>query len=178
MLDLLQSGGEHVYPAKVIHNTDDVLWVSTETNTIVWTGAELGYVIQVWYDDDFLQMYQYGDKALLAATQGLDPMTWRGPMMACCASRSTKGVMTGDVKMLDMDSRAYSHLTSFMVSHYNTTNMHAFNRGPKVQCVEMAGGQGGEITEAHRLVHMPRTYSMFQGQSALSEVSKVCLPLS
>ena len=77
-----------------------------------------------------------------------------------------------------MDLRPYSHLTSFMIGQYNTTMQHVFNRGPKMQCVEMAGGYGGNwSTEAHRLVHVPRTHPMFQGQSVLCAVSKVCSPV-
>jgi hypothetical protein len=181
--DLRDGNGEHVYPSNVIDTPEYVTWTAIKGEANVWTGAPLGYTIHVWHDDEFMEKYQHDGvdgKALRAATQGKDAATWRGPVMACCGSRpqTIQEILAGDpieeVKMLDMDLRAYSHLTSIMIDYYNTTEQNAFRKGPKVQCVEMACGQGYNSTEVHKLVHMPRTHPMFQGQSVLSAVSKIC----
>jgi hypothetical protein len=182
--DLRDGNGEHIHPSRVVETPEYVTWGSVKGVTNVWTGAPLGYNIQVWHDDDFMEKYQHDGvdgKALRAATQGMDAATWRGPVMACCGSviQTLADLQAGhppeDTLMLDMDLRAYSHLTGIMIDCYNETLLHAFHRVPgKVQCVEMACGQGNNSTEVHKLVQVPRTHPMFQGKSQLSEVSKVC----
>lgn len=104
-------------------------------------------------------------------------------MMVCCESLpdaqfENEENCRENVKVLDMDTLAFSHLASFLIDHDNTTPGHLFCKGPKVQCVEIACDQGNNSTEVHRLIHQPRTHPIFQGESALSAVSTVCFPFS
>ena len=88
--DLAEGGGEHVYPARVIDAPDDVLWAPDEASTNVLTGAELGYCIQVWYDDDFLQKYQR-DKpgcACCYSGPGSCDMAWADDGVLCESSKA------------------------------------------------------------------------------------------
>ena len=178
-------GSGRVSPAETFgYHSNKIVWTPRETRKNIWTGKDLGYVIQVWFDDSWCINFKDDNQAMLATTRGVDPAWWSGPIVATCESLAGGRIEWCDRAsrsshaMLDMDLLAYSHLAGFLIDYSNETPGHSFCKGPKIQCVEMAGGQGGESTEVHRLVHMPRTHPMFQGQSALSEVSKVCLPLS
>jgi len=48
----------------------DLFWRRAEISKNVWTGKDLGYVVQVWYDDNFILNFDNDDPgpALLAAT--------------------------------------------------------------------------------------------------------------
>jgi hypothetical protein len=77
-------------------------------------------------------------------------------------------------QLLDMDMRAYSHATGLMVGYGNFTFGQRFSTGPKAQGIEMAcGRQGHKSTEAHKVVHLPRTHPLFRGEGLLSEISMV-----
>jgi cobyric acid synthase len=114
----------------------------------------------VFHDDGFLGKYRRNDPAWFAATQGLDAVGWCGPMMVCCqslpdAQHANQENTYEGVKVLDMDTCAFSHLASFLVDYSNGDPDHFFRKGPKVQGVELSCGQGAET---HRIVRVPRTH--------------------
>lgn len=160
-----------------------LFWKQLTTSTNVWTGKKLGYVVQVWYDDNFVMNFQDVEPppALQAATQGLEKTEWRGPMVTCCHGLPKEDWDDGEddshplgtVKTSDMDMRAYSQATSMIIDHGNE-KARQFCKGPKLQCIEVACGEDGEGTGPHRVIHMPRTHPKLREPEA-SEVSKVLL---
>lgn len=54
--------------------------------TNAWNGEPLGYDIQVVFDDNFKAKYAGKNKAVAAATQGMDDVGWRGPIIAYCST--------------------------------------------------------------------------------------------
>jgi hypothetical protein len=169
--------GETMWPGNFINDPKYVSWRPIAAFRNGWTGMKLGYGMQVFHDDGFLDKYQRnGPASLFAATQGLDAAGWCGPMMVCCQSLpdvrySNHTYTSRGVKVLDMDTLAFSHLASFLVDHSNVESDHLFRKGPKVQCVELSCSREG--TEAHRVVCLPRTHPHFQKESVVSEISKV-----
>ena len=162
-----EGGNEYMDPSDLVQANGHLSWKRIETRTNGWTGQNLGYTIQVWYDEDFLTKHRHGDRALFAATQGLDTAGWCGPIVVCC--RSMPGPRPGrSVEILDMDTSAFSHLASFLVDHSNVKSDHLFRRGPKVQCVEFSCEVAGD-----RVVCLPRTHPRFHKESVVSSISKV-----
>jgi hypothetical protein len=117
------NGGETMWPPDFIKHLKGVSWRPIEAHKNGWTDRNIGCVMQVWHDDDFLSIMHL-NPSLSGATQGLDAAGWRGPMMVCCQSlpdaqfANEENVCEG-VKVLDMDTRAFSHLASFLVNHSN-----------------------------------------------------------
>jgi hypothetical protein len=64
-----------LYPGAYLNDMyrpKNLFWRQAETSKNVWTGEDLGYIVQVWYDDNFFENFYDGGRApaLLAATQG------------------------------------------------------------------------------------------------------------
>jgi hypothetical protein len=177
-------GCGRVCPADLLdYHSNNITWKALETRKNIWTGKDLGYAIQMWFDDNWCNNFSDTNYAVVATTQDQDPAKWSGPIVVTCQTLARgriefSGNSVRSNEMLDMDLLAYSHLAGFMVDFYNDSQSHSFRKGPKVQCVEMACGQGDNSTEVHSLVHVPRSHPMFQGRGVLSEISKVCFPLS
>jgi hypothetical protein len=167
-----EEGHEHIHPSDLIQASGHLTWTWIDNRTNGWTGQDLGYEIQVWHDIEFMGKYRRPDPAVFAATRGLETAGWCGPLVVCC--RSIPRAHSGErAKVLDMDTRTFSHLASFLVDYSNTDPDHIFRMGPKVQCVELSCGQAGLSAEAHKVVHLPRTHPLYPQESLVSQVSMV-----
>jgi hypothetical protein len=130
------------------------------------------------YDDNFKVHYADRNQAVVSATRGMDVVGWSGPIIAYCGTLGGEAWNEYDiVRLHDMDMRAYSHLVSFLTSHYNRIPEQKVRTGPKVSCVKVAC-QGDIETglPSHQVVSVPRTHPIFMGEGASSNVSDVSLP--
>jgi hypothetical protein len=145
-----------------------------DTDRNAWTGEPLGYAIGVLFDDNFNANYADRNKAVTAATQGMDELGWRGPLIAYRGKRRGGDFDALDiVKIHDMDMRAYSHLIAYLIDHCNETPKQRMRRGQKVQCVKVADSVERENSPIYQQVGVSPSHPMFLGQSVLSSISKV-----
>jgi hypothetical protein len=163
---------------------------NVETSKNVLKGKQLGYVVQVWYDDNFAMNFYNGDPdpALFAATQGQEVAGWCGPTVVCRGTLpkddwdddeddgDDEEKMYGTSKVLDMDMLAYSHAISLLIGCSNDTRYHAFRKGKKLQCVELACGSEVESPEPHSVMLLPRTHPKLNETPSVSAVSRVLFP--
>jgi hypothetical protein len=148
----------------------------SDTNTNAWTGQPLGYAIQVLFDDNFQTHYTERNQAVVFATQGMDAVGWRGPIIAYCGTLRGGDFDALDiVKLHDMDMRACSHLVAYLINHYNKTPEQMVRRGPKVKCVKVSDSVDRKTSEVYKEVLVPPSHPMFWGQSMLVDVSTVMI---
>jgi hypothetical protein len=164
------------------YSSKHLSWKYIEGDKNVWTRKQLGYVVRVWYDDNFLLNFEPSEpgSALFAAIQGQGTTSWGGPIVM---SRETlpKEDLDDDeedektprtAKVLDMDMLAFSHATSMLIDHNGEIDR-PLCKYKKLQCVELACGRQGESPEPHRVITLPRSHPWFSEEPELSEVSKV-----
>jgi hypothetical protein len=180
---------KHVWPATFLDFSPKYLcWKNIETSKNVWTGKPLGYVVQVWYDDEFSMNFA-GEpgEALFAVTQGQEATKWCGPIVVCRETLPKEEKWDDDVdeekgqgtgKVLDMDMLAYSHAISLLIGHANWTSRHGLIKGKKLQCIELACGRQGENPKPHTVMLLPRTHPMLEEEPEICGVSEVSFPLS
>ena len=181
-------GSMYVYPARFLdYSPKPLCWKNVETSKNVWTGRQLGYVVQVWYDDNFAMNFYNGDPdpALFAATQGQEVAGWCGPMVVCRVTLpkddwdddedegDDEEKLYGTTKVLDMDMLAYSHAISLLIGSANDTRYHAFRKGKKLQYVELACGSEVESPEPHSVILLPRTHPKLKEIPSVSAVPRV-----
>jgi hypothetical protein len=141
-------GTGRVCPADTLdYHSKDIVWRVRETRKNIWTGQDLGYAIQVWFDDNWCFNSKDTNHAVLATTRGQDPLEWNGPIVVTCQSLAAGSIEYASFslsrnsdEMLDMDLLAYSHLAGFLIDYSNDKPSHSFCKGRKVQCVEIVYG--------------------------------------
>ena len=152
----------------------DYLMRPTDTVLNAWTSKPLGYAIQVQYDDDFSARYTDRNQAVASATQGMDAVGWRGPIIAYCGTLRGGDFDALDiVKIHDMDTRAYSHLVAYLIDYYNKAPEQMVRRGPKVKCVKVADSVDRKTSKIYKEIAVPPSHPMFWGQSMVADVSEV-----
>lgn len=143
-----------------------------------WTGDPLSRTIKVVFDDNFIANYENKNQAVQAATQGMDDVGWRGPIIAFCGSLGGGDCGLDLEKVYDMDMQDYSYLVGFLIGYRNKTAQQAARIGPKVECVKVACKGDREVgLPFHQVVRVPRSHPIFVGEGAMSEVSEVNTPL-
>ena len=89
-----------------------------------WTGDNLDRTIKVVFDDNASANYESRNQAVLAATQGMDDVGWRGTVIAFCGMLGGGDHGFDFASLHDMDMEAYSHLIGFLISYRNKTPQH------------------------------------------------------
>lgn len=143
-----------------------------------WTGSPLSRTIKIMFDENSGTNYQHKNQAMQAATQGMDDMGWRGPMIAFCGSLGGGDCGLDFDKVYDMDMQDYSFVVGFLIGYRNRTAQQAARVGPKVECVKVHCKGDRELgLLSHQIVRVPRSHPIFVGEGALSEVSEVSIHL-
>ena len=138
-----------------------------------WTGDALERTIKIVFDENASANYESRNQAVLAATQGMDDMGWRGPVVACCGTLGGGDHGFDIASLHDMDMEAYSHLVGFLIGYRNKTPQRVARLGSKVNCVKVAcEGDRDNDMPAHQIVRVPRSHPVFVGEVVSCEVSE------
>ena len=165
---------EDVEMVDVVDIMEGQVYKAEYTCKNAWTGEPLSRTIKVVFDENFSANYESKNQAVQAATQGMDDVGWRGPIIAFCGSLGGGEYGLDLEKVYDMDMETYSHVVGFLIGYRNKTTEHAARIGPKVECVKVACKGDRELgAPSHQVVRVPRSHPIFVGEGALSEVSEV-----
>lgn len=134
-----------------------------------WTGERLDRTLKVVFDGNFNGNYEERNQAAFAATQSMDDMEWRGPIIAFCGTLGGGDHGLDFDSLHDMDMESYSHLVGFLIGYRNKTTQHAARVGPKVECVKIAcEGDRNNDMPSRQIVRVPRSHPVFVGQGTSS----------
>ncbi|KAK4541839.1 hypothetical protein LTR36_007371 [Oleoguttula mirabilis] len=141
--------------------------------THAMTDKPLGYVMNLYYDDEFMANYKSPNQAITSAANGKLGFLWGGPLYAECGVAGG-GLGIEIVSVTDMDMRTFSDLVAFLQWYRNESAEHKARKGPKVTAVKMTcQGEhrlyGGEICQK---VMVPASHPVFDSEAEISEISK------
>lgn len=148
-----------------------------KTNSLL--GTDLDYLLQLGYDESFLDSYPWATAAVASATNKRASFRWAGPMFAICGKgKGFNGISMASVE--DMDLRAYADVLAYFIDYDNDTPEHKARKGPKVSGIKVTcnGERRLYDTDVFSKVLVPRSHPMFESQTSVAPISKLIdLPL-